>query len=239
MSKSKSHYDRQSVGQFVLVSCPSWSRWPDVTFIWVIITFFIFHVGRLLWGEDGSAICSAMTQVQFQVTLRPTVCRTVRLLQLIYDRQSVGQSVLVSGAHLGPVKFLFLLEISFRQLCVCNFIAFSLTRGRVYKLMYSCFWALPEQSLLGRSPAELTAIFNCLIWDSINLEGQVPVFRSHISAVRNFQCYHWEGCMRSMQCNVEFGYQLSICSGTKEKNEWRIKKTKNKQKIRDVVFSSI
>jgi hypothetical protein len=27
---------------------------------------------------------------------------------------------------------------------------------------------------------------------------------------------HWEGCMGSMQCNVEFGYQLSICSGTKE-----------------------
>jgi hypothetical protein len=33
---------------------------------------------------------------------------------------------------------------------------------------------------------------------------------------RNCWCYHWEGCMRSMQCNVEFGYQLSICSGTKE-----------------------
>jgi hypothetical protein len=25
-----------------------------------------------------------------------------------------------------------------------------------------------------------------------------------------------EGCMRSMHCNVEFGYQLNICSGTKE-----------------------
>jgi hypothetical protein len=25
---------------------------------------------------------------------------------------------------------------------------------------------------------------------------------------------HWEGCMGSMQCNVEFGYQLSICSAT-------------------------
>jgi hypothetical protein len=25
--------------------------------------------------------------------------------------------------------------------------------------------------------------------------------------------------MRSMQCNVEFGYQLSICSGTKENHE--------------------
>jgi hypothetical protein len=33
---------------------------------------------------------------------------------------------------------------------------------------------------------------------------------------RNLLCHHWEGCMRSMQCNVEFGYQLSICSGTKE-----------------------
>jgi hypothetical protein len=39
------------------------------------------------------------------------------------------------------------------------------------------------------------ALFYCLIWDSTNLEGQVPVFRSHVSAVRNFQCYHWEGCM--------------------------------------------
>jgi hypothetical protein len=37
---------------------------------------------------------------------------------------------------------------------------------------------LPEQSLLGRSPVELTAIFYCLIWDSPNLEGRVPIFIS-------------------------------------------------------------
>jgi hypothetical protein len=30
-----------------------------------------------------------------------------------------------------------------------------------------------------------------------------------------FFIYHWEGCIGSMQCNVKFGYQLSICSGTK------------------------
>jgi hypothetical protein len=46
--KSKSHYNQRSVGQLVLVSCRFWSKWPDVTFIWVIITFFIFHVGCLL-----------------------------------------------------------------------------------------------------------------------------------------------------------------------------------------------
>jgi hypothetical protein len=78
-SKSKSHYDRQSVGQFVLVSCPSWSRLPDVTFIWVTTTFFILHVGCPLWRENGSVTCIAMTQVQFQVKMRPTVSRPVRL----------------------------------------------------------------------------------------------------------------------------------------------------------------
>jgi hypothetical protein len=35
-------------------------------------------VGPLL-REDGSVVCSAMTQVQFQVILRPTVCRPFRL----------------------------------------------------------------------------------------------------------------------------------------------------------------
>jgi hypothetical protein len=57
---------------------PLLGRWPDVTFIWVTITFFIFHVGRPLWQEEESVICSAMTQAQFQVTLRPTACRPVR-----------------------------------------------------------------------------------------------------------------------------------------------------------------
>jgi hypothetical protein len=75
-------------------------------------------------------------------------------------------------------QFVFLLDIFFKQLRLCYFVAPSLTRGQVCNLLYNCFWALPEQSLLGRGPAELTAIFYCLIWDSPNLEGQVPVFIS-------------------------------------------------------------
>jgi hypothetical protein len=74
--------------------------------------------------------------------------------KLIYDRQSIGQSVLVSGAHLGPVtNFSFSLQFP-SDSCVF-FVAPSLTRGRVCNLQYNCFWALTEQSLLGRSPAEL------------------------------------------------------------------------------------
>jgi hypothetical protein len=40
---------------------------------------FFFHVGSPLWREDGSVICSAITQVQVQFILRPTVSRPVRL----------------------------------------------------------------------------------------------------------------------------------------------------------------
>jgi hypothetical protein len=75
-------------------------------------------------------------------------------------------------------QFYFLLEIFFRQLQVCNIVTPSLTRGRVCNLLYNYVWTLPVQWLLRRSPAKLTTIFYCLIWDSPNLEGQVPVFIS-------------------------------------------------------------
>jgi hypothetical protein len=103
-------------------------------------------------------------EVEVEVNLRPTVSRPVC--------SGVWRP---SGTR---NQFFFRLEISFKQLRVCYFVAPSLTRGRVCNLLYNCFWALLEQSLLGRSPTELTAIFYCLISDSFNLEGQVPVFIS-------------------------------------------------------------
>jgi hypothetical protein len=106
-------------------------------------------------------------EVEVAVNLRPTVSRPVCL--------GVRHP---SGTR---DQFFILLEISFRQLRVCYFVAPSLTRGRVCNLLFNCFCALPEQSLLGRSPAELTAIFYCLIRDPPNLEGHVPVFISPLT----------------------------------------------------------
>jgi hypothetical protein len=85
------------------------------------------------------------TEVEDEVNLRPTVSRPVCL--------GVGHP---SGTR---DKFFFPFEIFFRQLRVYYFVAPSLTRGRVCNLLYNCFWALPEQSLLGQSSAELKAIF--------------------------------------------------------------------------------
>jgi hypothetical protein len=108
-------------------------------------------------------------EVEVEVKLRPTISQPV----CPAIRRSSGTRD----------QFFFLLEIFFRQLWVCNFVAPSLTRGRVCNLLYNYFSALPEQSLLGRRHAELTAIFYCLICDSPNLKGQVPVFISHRNRV--------------------------------------------------------
>jgi hypothetical protein len=55
--------------------------------------------------------------------------------KLYYDRRSVGQSVFVSGTHLGPRPIFPLLSlITFRQLRVCRCGAPSLTIGRVCNL---------------------------------------------------------------------------------------------------------
>jgi hypothetical protein len=58
-----------------------------------------------------------------------------RGLKKSYDQQSVGQSVLMSGAHLEPTTNFSFLRFSFRQLRVCYFVAPSLIRGRVCNLL--------------------------------------------------------------------------------------------------------
>jgi hypothetical protein len=124
------------------------------------------RVSKARWDivADEGLLYLFIVEVEVEVNLRPTVSRPVCL----GVRRPSGTSD----------QFFFLLQISFRHLGFYYFAAPSLKRGRLCNLLYNCFWALPEQSLLGRSPAELTALFYCLIWDSPNLEGQVPVFIS-------------------------------------------------------------
>jgi hypothetical protein len=87
----------------------------------------------------------------------------------IYDRRPVGLSVLVLGSHLGQIiRFLF----SVWQLWV-SCCERPLWREESYS--YNYFSVMPKQSISDPSLAELT---NFLIWDSYNLEWQVPVLIS-------------------------------------------------------------
>jgi hypothetical protein len=135
--------------------------------VWNSVWFVALNFGVIYFSGN----------IEVEVNLRPTVSRPVCL--------GVRHP---SGTR---DQFFFLLEIPFRHLHVCYFVASSLTRGRVCNLLYNCFWALPEQWLLSRSTAELTAIFYCLIWDSPNLEGQVPVFISPRKRVAEILMLAW------------------------------------------------
>jgi hypothetical protein len=122
-------------------------------------------------------------------------------LKLIYDGQLVGQSVLVPGTHVGPVTIFFSpLEIFFRQLRVSYFVAPSLTRGRICNFLYNCFWYLPEQSLLGRSLAELTVIFCCLIWDCVPSSSLLTTRRD----LGGLSCYHAKHCSLTLDYTGNF-----------------------------------
>jgi hypothetical protein len=102
-------------------------------------------------------VMSVLNMIKLKLNLRPTVSRSVS-----------------PGVRRTSDQFFFRLEISFRQFRLCYFVVPSLTRERVCNFLYNCFWALPEQSLLGRSPAELTAIFYFLIWNSPIPGGPSP-----------------------------------------------------------------
>jgi hypothetical protein len=119
--KFKLYCDRRSVCQFALVSGGLWGPWPDFTFLWVTITFFLVRVGRPLWREDGSVICSAITQFQVQV-----YC----------DRRSVGQFALVSGGLWGPWP-------DFNFLCV-TITFFLLHVGRLHPYLPWTGWSRPK-----------------------------------------------------------------------------------------------
>jgi hypothetical protein len=76
--------------------------------------------------------------------------------KLIYDRRSVGQSVLVSAPIWSPLPHFDFLSDN----CWFLYVGHPLWREDVSVIYsYNCFWALPKQSLLGRSPAELRPYF--------------------------------------------------------------------------------
>jgi hypothetical protein len=129
--------------------CPKWRIFELGMQLCLFCWLHLFNVSDVKWTE---------------VNLRPTASRPVCSV------------VMCPSGTRDP--FLFLLEISFRPLQLWYFVAPFLTRGLVCSLLCNWFWALPEQSPLGRSPVELTAIFYYIIWNSLNLEGQVPIFIS-------------------------------------------------------------
>jgi hypothetical protein len=105
-SQSQSYFttDGQSVS---MSSCraPLWGPWPDFTFSFLLSeNCFSLLLGRPLWQEDGSAICSAVCQwSESRRTCNHTLLSPLRLLGSLsiasYDSQRLRQN-----EHLPKVK---------------------------------------------------------------------------------------------------------------------------------------
>jgi hypothetical protein len=81
--------------------------------------------------------------------------------KLCYDRQSVGQSVLVSNTHLGLTNRFSLLSNN------CGFVDMGSSLWRENgSAVYNFSWFSPAQSFLGPSPAGLVTIFYCLRFET-------------------------------------------------------------------------
>jgi hypothetical protein len=81
--------------------------------------------------------------------------------KLYYDRQSVGQSVLVSSTHLGPTTRFLLLSDS------CMFVNMGRSLWRENgSAVYGCCWSSPAQSYLWPSPVGFVTIFYSLRFET-------------------------------------------------------------------------
>jgi hypothetical protein len=92
--------------------------------------------------------------------------------------QSVGQYLGVRRPSGTRHQFYFLLEIFFRQLRVCNFVAPSLTRGRICNLLYNCSGPCQTSHFWIEVPQNSRPYFTVSSETPPTCEGQVPIFIS-------------------------------------------------------------
>jgi hypothetical protein len=95
--------------------------------------------------EQGGPVIPPETGFPFRSLSRLAVAVAVAVA--VNLRQTVSRPVCPGVRRPSGTcdQFFFLLEISFSQLRVCNFVARSLARGWVCKLLYSCFWVLTAE----------------------------------------------------------------------------------------------
>jgi hypothetical protein len=95
----------------------------------------------------------------------------------------------------------------------------SLRREWVSKLLVQLLLGLASAVALGSKSAELLTIFYCLIWDSPNLKGQVPIFISIRNRVAQLYPRHWVPFMLPLTTHrstvdiltrLQMGYSLSV-----------------------------
>jgi hypothetical protein len=212
-------------GQSVLLCVePIWDLWPDTILPagrLLSESCGLVSVGRPVWREDGCAICSALTQWSES-------CRTHNhtLYCLIWDSPNLEGQVPVFISPRNRLAQLCPRALGSLYITSCDSQGYG---GGILTLPQHggpgpriCIPQEQDGPVQSESHVKTDghpiSTSWCLVHPALDVLHPNK-FQSDIRKGRlrwNILCYHWEGCMWSMQCNVEFGYQLSICSGTKK-----------------------
>jgi hypothetical protein len=166
-------HDNAEISYVICQDDPSWpvnilrpcSRLSAIN---TLLNHFSFAV-----GTPRSRLAPAAGDATIKFEAR-TYCTT--------DGQSVSQHVLVSSTLVGLLPRYYFLSV-----CCCLKFAVFFLWGALSDERTGLQFAV--QSLNGPSRSEPVTLLYCLIWDSRNLEGQVPVFISRRNRVA--QLYPW------------------------------------------------
>jgi hypothetical protein len=112
-----------------------------------------FHTNHLVFSSQAFSWTTDSPTTSLHFTQLPQP-ESKSKSKLFYDWRSVGQSVLVSGTHLGLTTRFVLLSDS------CGFVHMGRSLWRENgSAVYNCCWSSPAQSFLGPSPTGLVTIF--------------------------------------------------------------------------------
>jgi hypothetical protein len=155
---------------------PLWDLRPDITFcqnvaVWNFQSCFC-GAPSLTRGRVCRLSFSVISNLSvFTSSIYVTCVSQFEVFEVPYDWRSVSQYVLVSSILVGLAsRYYFLSE------CCCLKFAVLFLWGTLSDERTGLQFAV--QSLNGPSRAEPVTILYCLIWDSVILEGQVPIFTS-------------------------------------------------------------
>jgi hypothetical protein len=163
--------------------------------IWLCVTCSICCSNHL-FHATLSHNWETLQRIRFTLPLKKKLC---------YDRRSVGQCVLVSGTHLGPMTRFY----------YCQTVTGLLTWREDGSVVYNCCWASPAQSFSCQILPEIVTIFYCLRF------GTPPIWKTRSPYLYpagtgwpNYTHRHWVLSRRLLRlAGLRWRYSISLHTG--------------------------
>jgi hypothetical protein len=164
-SKSKSHYDRLSVGQSVLVSSPIWGPRSD---------FYYCQTFAVLWMGGATGLCPRY------IALARTTQTSFATLYSIVPRVSVAEDTYLSSRYQAMAIFVSHVTLVFFQILLSPSMKFL---GYYHKQVTTASFHIPPTSLLAHLPIIRSVLLRirCKINPNIKTASRLFILHTELS----------------------------------------------------------